>query len=132
MNEPEKSDKPVVPMKPANSGASPSFWKLLEQLEQVEGRGLAKENEDHVGNETDVIFQAGPAKQADRTQSRLEESVITLDEGLPSALDRVRQAESRLAVISKARALCGSSARRDPCGGRRETAVPTATLINNE
>ena len=95
MNEPEKSDKPVVPMKPANSGASPSFWKLLEQLEQVEGRGLAKENEDHVGNETDVIFQAGPAKQADRTQSRLEESVITLDEGLPRALDRVRQAACR-------------------------------------
>jgi hypothetical protein len=57
MNEPGKSDKPVVPRKPANSGASLSFWKLLEQLEQVEGRGLAKENGDCIGNETEVVFQ---------------------------------------------------------------------------
>lgn len=83
MNEPEKSDKPVVPMKPANSGASVNFWEFIEQLEQVEGRGLAKENEEQAGNETGVVFQAGPAKQADRTQGRLEES-DTLDEGLHS------------------------------------------------
>jgi group II intron reverse transcriptase/maturase len=81
-------------MKPANSGASLSFWKLLEQLEQVEGRGLAKENEDYTGNETGVVFQAGPAKQTDRTQSRLEGS-DTPDEGLHSALERVRQAACR-------------------------------------
>jgi hypothetical protein len=95
MNEPEKSDKPVVPMKPANSGSSVNFWEFIEQLEQVEGRGLAKENEEQAGSETGVVFQAGPAKQADRTQSRLEESVITLDEGLHSALERVRQAACR-------------------------------------
>jgi group II intron reverse transcriptase/maturase len=94
MNELEKSDKPVVPMKPANSGSSLSFWKLLEQLEQVEGRGLAKENEDCAGNETGMVFHAGPAKQTDRTQGRLEES-HTLDEGLHSALERVRQAACR-------------------------------------
>jgi len=95
MNESGKSDKPIVPMKPANSGSSQSFWKLLEQLEQVEGRGLAKENEGCAGNETDVVFQAGPAKQTDRTQSRLEGSFNTPDEGLHSALERVRQAACR-------------------------------------
>ncbi len=95
MNEPGKSDKPVVPMKAANSGASVNFWEFLGRLEQVEGRGLAKENEDYVGNKTDVVFHAGPAKQADRTQSRLEESFMTLDEGLHSALERVRQAACR-------------------------------------
>jgi RNA-directed DNA polymerase len=94
MNEAEKSDKPVVPTKPANSGESLSFWKFLEHLEQVEGRGLAKENGDQAGNENGTIFPADPAKQTDRTQSRLEES-HALDEGLPSALDRVRQAACR-------------------------------------
>jgi hypothetical protein len=37
--------------------------------------------------------------------------------------------EARLRVIIKARARCGNPARRDPCGGRRETAVPTATTF---
>jgi len=94
MNEPGKSDKPIVPMKSANSGSSVNFWEFIERLEQVEGRGLAKENEDCAGNETGAVFQAGPAKQADRTQSRLEES-DTLNEGLHSALERVRQAACR-------------------------------------
>jgi retron-type reverse transcriptase len=94
MNGPEKSDKPVVPMKSANSGASRNFWEFLAHLEQMEGRGLAKENEGCAGNETDVVFHAIPAKQADRTQSCLEES-HTLDEGLHSALERVRQAACR-------------------------------------
>src|ERR1700742_4144087 len=94
MNEPGKSDKPVVPKKPANRNPRPSFWELLEGLERVEGRGLAKENEDPGGNETDVVFHVDPAKQTDRTQSRLEES-SALDEGLQSALDRVRQAACR-------------------------------------
>jgi RNA-directed DNA polymerase len=94
MNEPEKSDKPVVPMKSANGGTSLNFWEFIAQLEQVEGRGLAKENEDQAGHETGGVFQAAPAKQADRTQSRLEES-SALDEGLHSALERVRQAACR-------------------------------------
>src|ERR1039458_4087860 len=101
MNEPEKSDRPVVPMKSANSSwrASPprsslNFWEFIEHLERMEGRGLAKENEDCVGNETEAVFQAGLAKQTDRTQSRLGES-DTLDEGLHSALERVRQAACR-------------------------------------
>jgi hypothetical protein len=70
MNESGKSDKPVVPAKSAKIRC----WDFYQRyVEQMEGRGLAKENEDHVGNETDLIFHAGPAKQADRTLSRLEE-----------------------------------------------------------
>src|SRR6185437_4947698 len=97
MNEPGKSDRPVVPPKSANM----SFWDLKKLVERVKasgsgdrpraGRGLAKENEEHG---TAGFFPAGPAKQVDRTQSRLGEGK-PLDEDLHSALDRVRQAACR-------------------------------------
>ena len=45
MNEPGKSDKPVVPQKPANASPGMSFWELFEQAQRVKGRGSAKENE---------------------------------------------------------------------------------------
>jgi RNA-directed DNA polymerase len=63
MNEPEKSDRPVVPMKGPNKAGKPA-------AEAPEGRGLAKGNS---------LEQNTP-----RTQSRV---------GVPSALERVRQAE---------------------------------------
>ncbi len=89
MNAPGKSDKPVVPLKPAKI----SFWDLFQQrVEQAEGRGLAKENGQDVV--ADVPAPVGPAKQVDRTQSRVDEG-LALDEGLHSALDRVRQAACR-------------------------------------
>jgi group II intron reverse transcriptase/maturase len=97
MNESGKSDKPVVPGKSAKI----RFWDLFQkQVEQMEGRGLAKENEDCAGNETDMIFHVGPAKQADRTLSRVGEGDAghtgqTDSEGLQSALERVRQAACR-------------------------------------
>lgn len=87
MNEPGKSDRPVVPSKPANM----SFWDLKKLVERVKGRGLAKENEEQGKAE---LLPAGPAKQVDRTQSRLGEG-NALDEDLHSALDRVRQAACR-------------------------------------
>jgi RNA-directed DNA polymerase len=91
MNEPGKSDKPVVPVKPVNTSENPSFWELFEQVKRVEGRGLAKENgEDAQG----VLPPVDPAKQVDRTQSRIGEG-FALDEDLHSALDRVRQAACR-------------------------------------
>jgi len=91
MNEPGKSDKPVVPTKSAKM----NYWDFHQwYVEQMKGRGLAKENEDCGGNETDALFHVDPAKQTDRTQSRVEES-SALDEGLHSALDRVRQAACR-------------------------------------
>ena len=91
MNEPAKSDKPVVPAKPVNASESMSFWELFEQVQQVEGRGLAKENgEDAQG----ILSLIDPAKQVDRTQSR-ERDGATVPQNLHSALDRVRQAFRR-------------------------------------
>ena len=98
MNEPGKSDKPVVPMKSAKM----DYWDFRQLcIERMEGRGLAKENREGepsrgegVGNETGVLFDVDPAKQTDRTQSRIGEG-RTAPEGLPSALDRVRQVACR-------------------------------------
>jgi RNA-directed DNA polymerase len=87
MNEPGKSDKSVVPEKPANM----DFWQFMESLEPVEGRGLAKENGENV---QDALPQVDPAKQVDRTQSR-ERDGATFPQDLHSALDRVRQAACR-------------------------------------
>ena len=56
---------------------------------------------------------------------------------LQSALRRIRQAACRdtfrilnsvCASLPEVRALCGSSARRDLCGGRRVTGVPSAPV----
>jgi group II intron reverse transcriptase/maturase len=79
-----------------------SFWELFEQAQRVKGRGLAKENDegDLSSSGEDSSSPAGPAKQADRTQSRvgkggaLPRKGIADPEGLRSALERVRQAAS--------------------------------------
>jgi group II intron reverse transcriptase/maturase len=91
MNESGKSDKPVVPAKPANTSENVSFWELFEQVKQVEGRGLAKENEPDAEG---VRLRVDPAKQVQRTQSR-ERDGATVPQDLHSALDRVRQAACR-------------------------------------
>jgi len=64
MNEPGKSDKPVVPTKFPKM----SYWEFYQLVEGMKGRGLAKENGPIVQDER---LPAGPAKQVDRTQSRL-------------------------------------------------------------
>lgn len=73
MHEPGKSDRPIVPESPANTGRG----KLL-QVEREEGRGLAKE-------------KSAPAPQAERTQRRVGSN----PEGLHQALERIRQAARR-------------------------------------
>ena len=65
MNEPRKSDSPIVPMKSPNKAGQPV-------AEEVEGRGLAK--------------GTPPQQNAPRTQCRT---------GARSALERVRQAASK-------------------------------------
>jgi RNA-directed DNA polymerase len=93
MNEPGKSDKPVVPAKPAKL----NFWDFRQKLfEPVEGRGLAKENGEDAPDPMDqgVFPPVGPAKQVHRTQSR-DEANATQPQNLHSALDRVRQAACR-------------------------------------
>ena len=106
-----KSDSSIVLAKPPNE-AGP------EAKEAVEGRGLAKGKT--------------PERNMSRTQGR---------SSMSSALERIRQAASSersercyhshsliaLALLPKARAGCGNSARPDPCGGPPARAVPTAT-----
>jgi RNA-directed DNA polymerase len=80
MDERQKSDGPVVPEKSTNKRQG--YWSFF--AEWMEGRGPAKEN-------------AVPAKQADRTPSRVGEGGgNTADpEGLSQALERVRAAARR-------------------------------------
>jgi hypothetical protein len=99
MNGHGKSDKPVVPQKPANAGSTLSFWELFERVQRVEGRGLAKENGEDAAAAGD-LSPAGPAKQADRTQSRVGQGSSADPEGLHSALDRVRRVR-RAALADK-------------------------------
>jgi RNA-directed DNA polymerase len=88
MNERGKSDRPVVPEKSAKM----DYWDFHQRcIEWMEGRGLAKENEQDGNN---VPLPAGPAKQVDRTQSRIRTGQVR-PEDLQSALDRVRQAAHR-------------------------------------
>jgi hypothetical protein len=63
-----------------------------------------------------------PTKQATRTQSRERPAQCVGRHAFGSPLPHVG---------SKARARCGNSARRDLRGGRRATAVPTATAVSN-
>ena len=96
----EKSDTPIVSKKLANETG-------VEEL--VERRGVAKGNT----NET----------TAGQTQSWAPAS---------KGIEGIREAAKRAAVsrqTPKAGALCGSSARRDLCGGREVTLVPTATIL---
>jgi hypothetical protein len=108
-----KSDSLIVLTKLPNKAACAA-------AEAVEERGLVK------GKTLE--------RNMSRTQSRKHMS---------SALERIRQAASserskrcyhshslmRLALLPKARAGCGNSARPDPCGGPPVRAVPTATVF---
>ena len=67
------------------------------------------------------------AKQGVRTQRRLRIALCD-PEALSHEPERAAWMSNHRAFVSEARARCGNSARRDPCGGRRATAVPTATI----
>jgi len=104
MNDHGKSDGPVLPRKLPNKGGG-----APQPAEEAEGRGPAKGN----------LVQQNRV----RTQWR---------DALQHALERIRQVaekSSACALVPEAGARCGSSARRDLCGGRRVTGVPTATLM---
>jgi hypothetical protein len=103
MHDSGKSDGFVVPAKFSNKvvGAPAT-------AERMEGRNPAKGN---------LVV----AKRV-RTQCR----VNPLTEST-----RVRRvARANCALLPEVRARCGNSARRDLCGGRRATAVPTATVFD--
>jgi RNA-directed DNA polymerase len=104
MNDPGKSDKPVVAMQgpgpcetPANqpeAGNPPqpaNFWDLWEQVQR---RSLTKKNEDDPGPQGQGAPQNGPVKQSDGTQSLVRPAQAG-SEGLQNALERIRQAARR-------------------------------------
>ena len=103
-----ESDSSIVPKKPANKGGVP------QPAELVEGRGLTKEN-----TEQSLL---------DRTQSRKSNGrpFVARSRGLLGVRETVRFARQ----LSTVRAVCGSSARTDLCGGRSVMTVPTA--INHD
>ena len=99
-----ESDSSIVPKKPANKGGVP------QPAELVEGRGLTKEN-----TEQSLL---------DRTQSRKLNGrpFVARSRGLLGVRETVTFARQSSTV----RAVCGSSARTDLCGGRSVMTVPTA------
>jgi group II intron reverse transcriptase/maturase len=103
MNEREKSDKVVVPMKPVNK--TKDFWSFVAEL--AEGRTLAKENQRDQAEDREehgpAPAQADQASQPQETQhscKRLPSCAPmggkTMPQaGCPAALDRIRQAARR-------------------------------------
>jgi len=96
-----ESDSPIVPQKPANNDSGPL------SAESVEGRGLTKENVEQL--------------LLDRTQRRASRS-----RGLLGVRAAARLRREGWSSSSKVRAVCGSAARTDLCGGRSAMTVPTA------
>ena len=99
-----ESDRSIVPGKPANKGSVPL------PAESVEGRGLTKENVEQW--------------LLDRTQRRVSRS-----RGLLGVRAVARLRCAGWSSTSKVRAVCGSAARTDLCGGRSAMTVPTAITI---
>jgi hypothetical protein len=95
-----ESDGPIVPEKRANKAG------LMAVAESVEGRGSTK------GNRQASLTRCGHSAA---------ESVASACLPYEKLL--------RLIVIPEVRAVCGSSARTDLCGGPPERAVPTATVV---
>ena len=99
-----ESDSFIVPQKQANKGSGSL------SAESVEGRGLTKENVEQL--------------LLDRTQRRASRS-----RGLLGVREAAHIKVRLWSSSSKVRAVCGSSARTDLCGGPPATAVPTAILV---
>ena len=96
-----ESHSSIVPKKPANKDSGPLSAEL------VEGRGLTKENVEQ--------------SLLDRTQRRAFRS-----RGLLGVRAAARLRRAGWSSTSTVRAVCGSSARTDLCGGRSAMTVPTA------
>jgi hypothetical protein len=98
-----ESDSSVVPKKPANNDGPKASAEL------VEGRGLTEENASR-------CYRAG-------------HSAGTPDRVDGWACERGHQCGAVRPFLSEVRAVCGSSARTDPCEGRPARAVPIAIVI---
>ena len=98
-----ESDSSIVPKKPANNDGPKASAEL------VEGRGLTKENASR-------CYRAG-------------HSAGNLGRVDGWACEQRRRSGAVGSLLSKVRAVCGSSARTDPCEGRPARAVPIAIVI---
>jgi hypothetical protein len=98
-----ESDGFIVPEKRANKVGVPPT------AESVEGRGPTEENAEQL--------------LRDRTPRRTSRS-----RGLLGVRESTRSRSVALTSTSKVRAVCGSSARTDLCGGWPERAIPTAIV----
>jgi hypothetical protein len=97
-----ESDSSIVPKKPANNDGP------MASAELVEGRGLTKENASR-------CYWAGhSAGNPGRVDG--------------CACEQRRRCVAARSFASKVRAVCGSSARTDPCEGRPARAVPIAIV----
>jgi hypothetical protein len=110
-----ESDSSIVPEKPANKGGVPPPAELAE------GRELTKENTGQ--------------SLLDRTQGRNADGTpfVPRSRGLLGVREAARKDLSERAVCrsaSEVRAVCGSSARTDLCGGWPARAVPTAIVFD--
>ena len=80
---------------------------------------------------TDVAQRTAEAESTRKTSDMSEilqtQSKMVTDAEDPSSLSQCEVCQS----TSKVRAVCGSSARTDLCGGRPEMAVPTAILFTD-
>src|SRR5438128_7876468 len=109
MDELERSDRPIVPVKPANKAGQPA-------AELVEGRGLAKGNPSAAD-----VFRA-------LYRSKCE---VPARDGATRRTQRERRRHdgpTGVSFVPKAGAGCCSSARPDLWRGRPARAVPTPTL----
>jgi hypothetical protein len=98
-----ESDSSIVPKKLANNDGP------MASAELVEGRGLTKENASR-------RYWAG-------------HSAGTPDRVDGWACERGHHCGAVRPFLSEVRAVCGSSARTDPCEGRPARAVPIAIVI---
>ena len=102
-----ESDSSIVPQKQANKDSGPL------SAESVEGSGLTKENVEQL--------------LLDRTQRRASRSRGLLGVRAAALLRSAGWSSS-----PKVRAVCGSAARTDLCGGRSAMTVPTAIVSSRE
>ena len=105
-----ESHSSIVPEKPTNKGG------VVLPAELVEERELAKEN-----TEQSLL---------DRTQRRNSDGTpfVARSRGLLGVRAVALPRSADWSSISKARTVCGSSARTDLCGGRSAMTVPTAII----
>ena len=134
----EKSDRLIVAERRSNKedgapcsaeGVEPSGLAKGKTLQQSKFRTQSREGEDMENSKR-------ARSEKSRTQPRAYPYVSPVD--LQNALERLRQVlpietrptilvpNSACASLPEAGAQCGSSARWDLCGGRRETEVPSA------